>query len=55
MQEAREELLKEMKAVLTDDQFKTFQQELEKEGPGRGPGGPGRGPGGPPPGGPGDK
>ena len=45
MEQAREDLLKDMKAVLSADQFKTFQEELEKEGPGRGPG-----PGGPPPG-----
>jgi Spy/CpxP family protein refolding chaperone len=34
MEQAREELLKEMKDVLSDDQFKKFKDEVEQGPPG---------------------
>jgi Spy/CpxP family protein refolding chaperone len=51
LDQGRDDLVKEMKDVLTEDQLKKFNDVLTTQGPGRGPGGPG-GPGGPPPGGP---
>lgn len=40
-----------IKKILTEDQYKTYTEQMQRRGgpggPGRGPGGPGRGPGGP--------
>lgn len=51
LQDCKKELLKELKGILTDGQYKKLEESLERAGRHRGPpgGGP-QGPGGPPPG-----
>ena len=53
MQDAREAYENELKEILTEDQFKTYQENKNRRPQGRGPGGPGGRPGGFGPGGPG--